>query len=147
MRSQPPKDARTGNEASRLLQDAYRWFYENEKLKAANARRNLHTVTTSSLEPYPAPWLSDDVDTRISKTALRRIVAGPERREHLDVYLKGREEAKRWARENATRYLSFAQVWPQVMNALWNEEYLAAMVMRTGGVAVPGYPLKRSAGL
>lgn len=135
VRSQPPKDATKGNEASRLLQDAYRWLYENEKLKASNARRNLRTVTTESLEPYPAPWISDDVESRIMMTAFRRSVVGPERGEHRDIYLKGCKEAKQWAKENATRYLSFAQVWPQVMSALWNEEYLAAMVLRTGSIA------------
>ena len=140
VRSQPPKDAQVGNETSRLLQDAYRWYYENEKLKAANARRNLRTVSTESLEPYPAPWISDDVDARIRKTAIRRAVVDPERQEYLDIYYKGCDEAKRWAQENATRYLSFAQVWPQVMGALWNEEYLAAMIKRTGGIATPSRP-------
>ena len=143
--SQPPEDARTGNEASRFLQDAYRWLYENEKLKASNARRNLHTVTTESLEPYPAPWISDDIESRIQRTALRRVVAGPERGEHLDIYLKGCDEAKRWAREHATSYLSFAQVWPQVMSALWNEEYLASMLKRTGAVGTYGYPSSKDA--
>ena len=138
VRSQPVKDAREDNEASRFLQDAYRWLYENEKLRASNARRDLRTVTPSSLMPYPAPWLSDDLPERIAKTALRRTVSGPERKEHLDIYLHGRHEAARWARENATRYLSFAQVWPQVMGALWAEDYLAAMVLRTGSVCGEG---------
>ena len=134
VRSQPPKDAAEGNEASRLLQDAYRWLYENEKLRASNARRDLRTVTAESLEPYPAPWISDDIESRILKTARRRAVVGIERNEHLDIVLKGCAEAKQWACENATRYISFAQVWPQVMLALWNEEYLSAMVLRTGSV-------------
>ena len=135
VRWQPPKGAMEDNVASHFLQDAYRWLYENEKLRASNARRDLHTVTPGSLKPYPAPWLSDDIPNRIAKTCVRRIIAGPERKEHMDIYLHGRHEAARWARENASRYISFAQSWPQVMGALWAEDYLASMILRTGSVS------------
>ena len=134
VRSQPQRDIMWTSEADFFTQDVYRWLYEKEKLRVSNARRDLHAVTPESLSPYPAPWISEDVTNRIAKTSLRRAITHPEGREYLKIYFKTRHEAERWARENATRYLSFAQVWPQIMAALWSEEYLAAMLLRTGSV-------------
>ena len=138
VRSQPDEDRRRVDEPSFFLQDAYRWLYEKEKIKAINQRRQLHTITPDSLTPYPAPWISEGVVDRIAKTSLRRAITHPQGREYLSIYFKKRREAAQWARENATRYISFAQGWPQVMNVLWNEEYLAAMLLRTGSVHAPG---------
>ena len=138
VRSQPEEERRRVNEPSFFLQDAYRWLYEKEKLKAMNSRRHLHTVTAESLKPYPAPWIGEGVTDRIAKTALRRAITHPEGREYLDIYFKKRQEAARWARENSTRYISFAQGWSQVMNVLWGEEYLAAMLLRTGSAHANG---------
>ena len=135
VRSQPDEERRRVDEPAFFLQDIYRWLYEREKLKALNARRDLRTITPSALEPYPAPWVSDEVVGRIAKTALRRAITHPEGREYLRIYRKSRHEAEQWAREHATRYISFAQSWPQVMNVLWDEEYLAAMLLRTGSVS------------
>lgn len=129
VRSQPPV---VTSEPQRFLQDAYRWCYESRKLEKSNASRRLHKVTPESLAPYPGPWISDDVRSRISGTALRRFIAGPDRGEYLRIFLSGRHEADRWAESVAARYLPFAAAWPHLMAALWDQKALRARLLRTG---------------
>lgn len=120
--------------ASRFSQDVYRWTYENRKLAAMAGRRDLRTVSPSSLEPYPGPWVSDGVFDRMRRTAARHVLAGPDRRAYLRMRMRGMAEARAWADEAAGSYLSFAQTWPLVMDALWGEPYLSQMLRRTGEV-------------
>lgn len=120
---------------SLFMQDIYRWLYEYRKLDAMNARRDLRTITPESLMPYPAPWLSSGVRRRIFRTALRRLVTGPDRLAYLEILTKGRFEADRFARSASTRYLSFALVWPTVVSALWCDRVVASALLSTGEVA------------
>ena len=113
------------------MQDIYRWSYEYRKLEVLNARRDLRTITSESLMPYPAPWLCEEVRGRVLKTTLRRLVAGPDRLSYLRILLKGLRDADKFARENASRYLSFSMTWPGVMSAIWDDRYLQAAIMRT----------------
>ena len=135
VRLEPP--AEDAGAPSRFMQDVYRWLYEYRKLDAMNARRDLRSVTPESLMPYPAPWLGADVRRRIFQTALRRLVTGPDRLAYLRILTRGRLEADRFARSSSTRYLSFALVWPTIVEALWCDRMLADAILRTGAVAAP----------
>ena len=129
---QPPAETASG--PSLFMQDTYRWLYEYRKLAALNSRRDLRTITTESLMPYPAPWLSEGVRKRIFKTAFRRMVAGPYRKEYLRILTRGRHEADSYAQEASSRYLSFAMAWPGIMSSLWGDERLAEKILSTGMV-------------
>ena len=120
---------------SLFMRDMYRWLYEYRKLDAMNARRDLRTITPESLMPYPAPWLSPQVRERVFHTALRRLVAGPERLAYLKILTKGRYEADKFARLTSSRYLSFAMVWPTIVAALWCDQMIASAILLTGEVA------------
>ncbi len=120
--------------SSVFMQDVYRWLYEYRKLEVLNSRRDLRTITPESLMPYPAPWLSEQVRERIVHTAVRRLVAGPDRLDYLYFLARGRHEADKFASENASRYLSFSMTWPGVISALWDDRYLQAAILRTGEV-------------
>ncbi|WP_321973783.1 hypothetical protein [Paratractidigestivibacter sp.] len=124
----------TASTASVFMQNIYRWLYEYRKLDVLNSRRDLRTITLESLMPYPAPWLSAGVEKRILHTALRRLVAGPRRRDYLRILTKGRREADQFARENASRYLSFSMAWPGVIAAIWDDRFLQKAILRTGEV-------------
>ena len=118
--------------ASLLMQDTYRWLYELEKLDTFNRRKDMRTVTVSSLKPYPAPWFSPDVRRRIVHTAARRLFVGPERGAYLRILTKGIAEAEAWAAASKERYLAFLNVWPTVVDTLWEERGLAARILETG---------------
>ena len=127
--------AGAGETPELFVRDVHRWLYESRKLDAINARRDLHTITLSSLMPYPAPWISPDVRRRILLTALRRLVTGPNRAAYLKFLVKGRYEAEKFARLTSSRYLSFAMVWPTIVSALWCDQMISAAILRTGEVA------------
>ena len=133
VQANPPEEM--AGAPSLFMQDVHRWLYEYRKLDAMNARRDLHTITLSSLMPYPAPWISPDVRRRILLTALRRLVTGPNRAAYLKFLVKGRYEAEKFARLTSSRYLSFAMVWPTIVSALWCDQMISAAILRTGEVA------------
>ncbi len=132
VRMAPPEE--TASRPSVFMQDVYRWLYEYRKLEALNARRDLRTITPESLMPYPAPWLSEQVRGRVVRTALRRMLTDPEHLDYLLILVKGWHEADKFAREAASRYLSFSMTWAGAMAAVWDDRYLQAALMRTGDV-------------
>ncbi len=138
----PPEEK--ASSASVFMQNVYRWLYEYRKLDVLNSRRDLRTITPESLMPYPAPWLSAGVEKRILHTALRRLIAGPSRLDYLRIITKGRRDADQFARENASRYLSFSMAWPGVIASIWDDRFLQAAILRTGEVcgraALPAKP-------
>lgn len=129
--------------AARFLQDVYRWTYERKKLEVTNNTIGLRKISAESLEPYPSAWVSDEVEKKIKSTALRRAIAGPERKAYLNILTKGINEANAWADSVSTRYLEFQTYWPRVMDALWDNRTLARMVSETGtarlGLTTPSY--------
>ena len=135
VQAQPPEEM--AGAPSVFMQDVHRWLYEYRKLDAMNARRDLRTITTESLMPYPAPWLSQGVRRRVFQTALRRFLMGPNRLAYLRILTKGRHDADKFARSACSRYLSFAMMWPAIMSALWDDRMVAAAILRTGEVAPP----------
>ena len=135
VRRLPPEE--TAGAPSVFMQDVHRWLYEYRELDAMNARRDLRTITSESLMPYPAPWLSEGVRRRVFRTALRRLVTGPDRLAYLRILTKGRFDADRFARVASSRYLSFAMVWPTVMAALWEDRVVAGAILKTGEVVAP----------
>jgi hypothetical protein len=128
------------SEAGRFMQDVYRWTYECEKIDVANHRIGLHKVTPESLMPYPGPWISPSVRTKIFVTSLLRSIAGPERQRYFDIWLKSRGEAKSWAARTSESYLSFQTYWPGMMSQLWRDEPLAGAILETG---TPTQPKRR----
>lgn len=133
LRWQPPQ--KVASAPSRFMQDIYRWYYEAEKLKALNARRDLHTVTTQSLMPYPGPWLSEEVKSRVLRTTLRRLVTGPNRLKYLTILTRGRYEADKYAAANASRYLSFSMMWEKIIGGLWNNVIIRDALLMSGEIS------------
>ena len=130
----PPE---TTSAASRFLQDVYRWSYEYEKVRFSNTQRDLHIITRQSLEPYPAPWLSQEVFERIKKTSFRHALVDREHFTYFTIWASGRFEARRWARRHAQSYLQFQTFWPRIMASLWSRTDIEQMIMQsqnlTGG--------------
>ena len=111
--------------AARYLQNVYRWNYEVKKLEASRDIISLRHVTPESLRPYPASWIEPrTLRRRIARTTLARVIAGPERREYLEVLLHGRGEAERWAASVARDYFAFQTYWPRIMASLWEDRAL-----------------------
>ena len=135
VQARPPEEM--AGAPSLFMQDVHRWLYEYRKLDAMNARRDLRTITLESLMPYPAPWLSPDVRRRVFRTALRRLLTGPDRLAYLRILTKGRHDADKFARAACSRYLSFAMMWPSIVSALWDDRVIASAILRTGEVAHP----------
>lgn len=132
VRAQPPEEM--APTPSIFMQDVHRWLYEYRKLDALNSRRDLRTITSESLKPYPGNWLSQDVRRRVFQTALRRLFTGPDRLSYLRILTRGRYDADRFAQSASTRYLSFAMVWPSIVAALWGDPLLQGALRRTGEV-------------
>lgn len=130
----PPK---TPSDASRFMQDVYRWTYECEKIEVANHRIGLHKITPESLMPYPAPWITPQVNKRIFLTSLLRAIGEPEHREYFYVWARARSDAKAWARRVGEDYLSFQTYWPGMMACLWDDEPLARALLASGEPKVP----------
>ncbi len=120
----------TPSRAGRFEQDVYRWIYQQEKLRTANTIIGLHQVTAESLMPYPGPWLSDELDGRIAKTAFFRALFYEEHEAYLHILTRGRKDAYAYAAAHAQSYLKFQTYWPQVMVELWNDERLARRLYR-----------------
>ena len=118
----------TPDEPNRFLQDIYRWLYERAKLAFCSQRQELHQVTPASLMPYPGRWISPEVEERISKTILARIVAGPGRRQSFAIWCRGIDEARSYAGANAQNYARLLSFWPTAIDGLWNDEELAAKI-------------------
>ncbi len=114
--------------APRFMQNVYRWYYERAKLRYAAGQHDLTPVTSASLMPYPGPWFSDELDERVRKTALARMLLTNEREGYMHIWRHGREEAERYANENKSKYIRFQSFWPSIMNGLWNDQDLVQML-------------------
>ena len=114
--------------SGRFMQDVYRWYYERAKLGYAARRQDLNPVTPASLMPYPGPWISSQLDERVRKTALVRTLLTHEHAGYLEVLRHGRADARRYARDNAHRYLQLQSFWPTIMDGLWNDIELKGML-------------------
>lgn len=118
--------------AARFLQEVYRWTYEYKKIAACNATIGKRTVSPDSLEPYPGDWVSPKVERRITETALRRAIVGPERLEYLKILLFEHSRARAWADRQTQRYLALQTYWPYIIAALWNNRLLARQLTKMG---------------
>lgn len=119
----------TPDAPNRFLQDVYRWIYERAKLDFCARRPSLRRVTADSLMPYPGKWLTAELDERISRTALARAIAGPERAAYLRTWRRGRADAYAYAAANAENYARLLSFWPSVMDEIWDDERLASAVL------------------
>ena len=129
VRHLPPSTPRPAN---RFKQNVFRWLYERAKLAHAATKQDLHQVTPESLMPYPGPWISEGLDRRIRRTALRRAIGTRDHREYLSVRTRGYREALQNAERNARSYLSFMSWWPAIVGRLWGERGLAAWLVDHG---------------
>ncbi len=134
VRHLPPKQT---EKAPRFLQNVYRWTYERAKLLYANAQIDLHQVTADSLMPYPGPWISENLESKVVKTCLARALCTREHGAYLRVLTRGRASARRYAAANCDKYVRFQNFWPAIMAGLWCDAELAALLERgsTGGAA------------
>ena len=119
----------TPDEPNRYLQDIYRWLYERAKLSYASYREELRQVTAKSLMPYPGKWISPEVEGRITRTTIARIILGPDRAANLDIFLHGRQEARAYAERNAANYLRLMSFWSTAINGIWDNAELAEAVI------------------
>lgn len=115
-------------ESPRFMQNVYRWYYERAKLAHAARQRDLNPVLATSLMPYPGPWISAGLDERVRKTALARALFTREHAGYWRIWRHGIAEAEDYARENAGNYLRFQSFWPAIMNGLWRDAKLAAVL-------------------
>lgn len=130
----PPK---TPSNASRFMQDVYRWTYECEKIDVSNHRIGLHKITPQSLTPYPSTWITPEIHKRIFRTSLLRAIGEPEHREYFYIWTHARNDARAWARRVSESYLSFQTYWPGMMAQLWRDEPLADAIVESGTPKVP----------
>ena len=79
--------------------------------------------------PYPGKWLTAELDERISRTALARAIAGPERAAYLRTWRRGRADAYAYAAANAENYARLLSFWPSVVDEIWDDERLASAVL------------------
>ena len=115
-------------ESPRFMQNVFRWYYERAKLSHAARRPELNQVTPASLMPYPGPWISAGLDERVRKTSLVRALFTREHAGYWHIWRHGRAEAMAYARENAGQYLKFQSFWPSIMDGLWRDASLAALL-------------------
>lgn len=117
VRHLPPPNS---SDAARFLGDCYRWFYEREKLRRASEHIGLHRVTPESLKPYPAPWISDELDARIARTSFLRALGCSEHVAYLKILTRLRAQAQNFAEQNCTRYCTLQSLWAELMKDIWN---------------------------
>lgn len=115
----------TADEPNRFLQNVYRWLYERAKLKVCSMQPNLRQVTPASLMPYPGRWISEEVIDRINKTTLARIFFGPNRLANFRIWKNGRSEAQAYADSHAENYVRMLDMWPGIIDGLWDDKNLA----------------------
>lgn len=117
-----------GERSSRFMQNVYRWYYERAKLSFAARQKEYCQVSPASLMPYPGPWISHELDERVRRTSFIRMIASADHKGYWRIWRTGREEAERYACDNAGRYLKFQSFWPSIMDGLWNDPVLADML-------------------
>ncbi len=120
--------------APRFLADAYRWLYEAQKVKWANAYTKLRPITVRSLSPYPAEWIRPEVFSNISTTCKRRMLTSHEKSSYFKIWTSGLPEAMKYANTYAHSYFVFMNFWPTIMLELWKDNTLAEIIMETAQV-------------
>lgn len=118
----------TQHKAPRFMQNVYRWYYERAKLAYAARQHDLVPVTAASLMPYPGPWISKELDERVRKTALARMMFTREHDGYFHIWKNGRALAEQYANENKSKYIRFQSFWPSIMDGLWNDADLVRML-------------------
>lgn len=116
--------------APRFQQNVYRWYYEREKLARAAGRQDLVQVTPASLMPYPGPWISDELDSKVNRTAAVRTVLTREHRAYWYIWRHGIADAREYARANSGRYLRLQNFWPRIVDGLRGDRKLARILER-----------------
>lgn len=122
VRHLPPRAHRY---ARRFLQDVFRWIYQVNKVELANARIDLHKISPQILMPYPGPWLEADLEQKIKRTLLRKILFSPERRAYLHILMSGLSQAREHAQQNGEHYFKFQTRWRRFAANIWGDDELA----------------------
>lgn len=118
---------RTESLSSRFMQNVYRWYYERTKIHSVNRRKGMTAITPSSLMPYPGHWISNELDERVERTALLRMMLTREHLGYFKIWRDGKRDARRYAEEYHDAYLRFQSFWPTIFNGLWRNASLAAL--------------------
>lgn len=131
LRHLPPA---THSEGRRFRQDIFRWLYEFRKVEYSATQIDLQRIKPQSLEPYPGPFLEPGIEKRIKRTVLLRSIGRPDRKQYRLAARAAAHEAAVYAERNCGKYFEFQYVWPQIMDAVYQREDLAAEIL-TGRVS------------
>ncbi len=112
----PPGRSYRDFDYAKLQQDARRFLYEREKLRAAAADGGFAPLSAADLDPYPGEFLDDALEQhalealRVHRPALFDItILEPE------AFV---EQASELARRGAEEFLRFARDWPVALETL-----------------------------
>ncbi|MCL1797613.1 MAG: glycosyltransferase family 2 protein [Eggerthellaceae bacterium] len=121
----------TPSEGTRFRQDIYRWLYEFRKLEYSRTQIDLLQVKTSSLEPYPGPFLEPGILNRIRLTAFLRSLARPDKKAYRKAAKAATGEATLFAQRHCSKYFEFQFVWPEIMTRMENDTILTTALVRS----------------
>ena len=116
-----PPEAHQTSPYTKLREDVIRFIYEREKLRQAN-------IEPALFNPYPGRFLDGNLESH-ALLALEEAVT-PEDAARLGSPLEVLEHAKAHTKKYLPRYFEFREIWPQLMNALKDDDVLRELVAR-----------------
>ena len=128
LRHLPPAER---HEGSRFRQDIYRWLYEFRKMEYSRAQIDLLQVKPSSLEPYPGPFLEENVGRRVRITAFLRSLVRPDKAAYRAAAREAAGEAEAYAKRNCAKYFELQQVWSELMRCMEGDTDLIEALVRS----------------
>ena len=129
VRHNPPRIA---DRAFRFEQDVFRWVYTRRKIEVLNSNIDLHKILPEQFMPYPGPWISSELATRIRKTVALRAAFSPERAAYSKIRRTWRKDAVEYAEQNCGKYMRFQGCWPQITGLAWQNEAMVNMLRGEG---------------
>ena len=120
------------SEGVRFRQDIFRWLYEYRKLEYSRTQIDLLQIKPSDLDPYPGPFLRNDIAKRIKRTAILRSFGRPDKKEYRNAASATTKEAAVYAQRNCQNYFEFQRIWPNLMNAIYGDTTLQEALENAG---------------
>ena len=124
----PPK---TTNEGRRFRQDVYRWIYEYRKLEFSRTQIDLLQLKPSSLEPYPGPFLSEDIFKRVKSTARARMLTCSDKQSYAQALKCANTDADEYATNQCSKYFTFQFTWADAMQGLKDDAVLRTALVQS----------------
>jgi hypothetical protein len=141
------KPPHLADDTLQFRQDIYRFVYEHRKIEFAKSQVDLRQVPSSSLMPYPGPFIGSSFARRAWLTAMMRGVARKDRK-YFDIARTAIKDAQRYALENCQNYFDFQRRWPMLMERVWEDVPLAGLFTgerRKDRAAITGrFPVSRN---